>query len=126
MLSVRMRMDIHPRCDRHPESIMVPVMMQMKPGPAHPWTPAFVCGEPNCPRHYNVADGYFNIFKQRTDPDANRRVPCPNESFPMYLADYEPHSKVWTWRCAQFGCDGLTVEVGATAHIRGQHAWGGR
>ncbi len=124
MNSVRMRMDIHPRCDRHPETVMVPVMLQLVPGTGNPWSPAFVCPEPNCPRHFNVAEGYFAIFKQRTDPDTNRRVPCPHDSLPMFLEDYEPHGKVWTWRCGQMGCQGSTVEVGATAHVRAQVAWG--
>ncbi len=118
MISVRMRMDIHPRCDRHPQSVMVPVMLQLVPGSDKPWSPAFVCAEPNCPRHYNSADGYFNIFKQRTDPDATRRMPCPEDALPMFLADYEPQGKVWTWRCAQLGCSGHSVEVGAAAHVK--------
>ncbi len=118
MISVRMRMDVHPRCDRHPEAVMTPVMMQLARGTHHPWFPAFVCGEPNCPRHFNLAYGYFNVFKQRVDPDTNRRVPCPQESLPMFLAGFEPEAKVWTWRCAQFGCRGMTVEVGASAYVK--------
>ncbi len=118
MISARMRMDIYPRCDRHPETVMSPVMMQLATGGDQPWVPAFVCGEPACPRHYNLGYGYFNVFKQRIDPDTNRRIPCPEDSLPMFLAGYEPEARVWTWRCAQFGCPGTTVEVGASAHIK--------
>lgn len=117
MISIRMRTDIHPRCDRHPEHRMVPVMMQLAAGAGQPWFPAFVCEQPECPRQFSMSEGYFNAFKQRIDPDSRRRVPCPHESLPMYLAAFEPQAKVWTWRCAQFGCDGMLVEVGAAAHV---------
>ncbi len=123
MLSPRLRLDLSPRCDRHPDSVMVPVMMQMKPGNNHHWFPAYVCVQHNCPRHFNTVEGYFSVFKQRTDPDTNRRMPCPEDAFPMYLADYDPHSHVWSWRCAQLGCHGSSIEVGSPVHVRAQQAW---
>lgn len=57
MISVRMPMDIHPRCDRHPEHRMVPVMMQLAAGPDQPWFPVFVCGQRGGPHQGALTPG---------------------------------------------------------------------
>lgn len=111
MPSIQMRSDLNPCCDRHPHRRMSLVFLQLEPGPEKPWQPTYVCGEQNCPRHYNPNFGYYNTFKQRVDPDTTKRVPCPYDALPMYLASVDHHHQLWTWRCSQFGCEGMSLQA---------------
>ncbi len=111
MISIHMRSDIRPYCDRHPHKHMSLVFMQLEAGADKPWQPVYVCGEPHCPRHYNPTFGYFNTFKQRVDPDTMQKVPCPNDALPMFVASIDSHHQLWTWRCSQFGCDGMALQA---------------
>jgi hypothetical protein len=111
MISVHLRSDIKPHCDRHPSRYMIFVFLQLEPGIDKPWQPAYICTEHNCPRHYNPNYGYFNIFKQRVDPDTLRRVPCPNDALPMFVESVDIGHQMWTWRCSEFACDGSSLQA---------------
>ena len=111
MTSIHLRSDIKPYCDRHPARQMALVFMQLEPGPDKPWQPTYICGEHNCPRHYNPNFGYFNIFKQRIDPDTLQRVPCPHDALPMFVETIDTEHQLWHWRCSQFGCDGSSMQA---------------
>jgi hypothetical protein len=111
MISIHLRSDIKPYCDRHPARQMSLVFMQLDPGPDKPWQPTYVCGEPHCPRHYNPNFGYFNIFKRRVDYDTVQRVPCPHDSLPMFVESIDTEHHLWTWRCSQYACDGMSLQA---------------
>ncbi len=111
MTTIHLRADIKPRCDRHPSRQMLLVFMQLEAGAEKPWQPTYICGEPNCPRHYNPNYGYFNTFKQRVDPDTLQRVPCPHDALPMFIEFVDNQHQMWTWHCSQFGCEGTSVQA---------------
>lgn len=110
----RMRMDIQPRCDKHPNSLMSPVAVQLQVDDDKPfWIPAFACGEADCSRLYNSNHGYFYFVDNYIDRDAKLRVLCPHDELAMYIAQFEPQGLVLIWRCAQVGCQGSHLTKGA-------------
>lgn len=111
MVSIRLRHDIRPLCDRHSSRPMTFIFLQIEPGAGHAWEPAYACGEPGCPRHFSATYGYFNTYKQRVDRDTLRRVPCPHDALPMYVESVDDQHQLWNWRCAQFGCDGNSIQA---------------
>jgi hypothetical protein len=116
MISIHLRSDIKPLCDRHPSRQMSLIFMQLEAGTDKPWQPSYVCAEPNCPRHYNPNLGYYNIFKQRLDPDTQRRVPCPNDALAMFVEKVDSEHQMWNWHCSQFGCNGSAVQAATLSH----------
>ena len=111
MISIRLRSDIRPLCDRHSSRPMTFIFLQIEPGAGRTWEPAFACGEPGCPRHFSPNYGYFNTFKQRVDGDTQQRVPCPKDALPMYLASVDDQHQILTWHCPQFACDGSSIQA---------------
>jgi len=64
---------------------------------------AYKCGQADCTRAYNSAQGYFDIVDGRTMVLQMEQRDCPDCGLPMYLRSLQPDSTE-IWRCAQVGC----------------------
>lgn len=105
MAIVSIRMDVHPRCDRHSYSVMQPVLIQQQAGSEEPqWFPAYACTESLCHRRYNSGYGYFSVRAGAVERDSDGVVACPQDGLPMYIDAYESGIGLKIWRCSHFGC----------------------
>jgi len=61
--------------------------------------PAHACGDPDCGRHYDISQGYFDLANGHpTFEKREQQVRCPEDHESL-----EPPGIV-TWRSAQRGC----------------------
>lgn len=113
------RIDIHPRCDKHPFAIMEPVIIQQQPDNEEPgWFPAFACLEASCHRRYSTGHGYFSLSHGEMETETKLHIACPEDGLPMYIDKFESGLSMKVWRCPHFGCTAHHAVRGAsvTAH----------
>jgi hypothetical protein len=94
MPTLILKADFRPLCDRHYSAMMEPSTIQDS-GATHR-----CCAEPDCTRHYDAMDGYFDVISgSRLQGKYDSPYSCPEHETKMYLASHNPSAKTETWAC---------------------------
>ncbi len=122
MTTVSIRIDIHPRCDKHPFAAMEPVVIQQQNEDEEPrWFPAFACLEEGCHRRYSTGHGYFSLSRGQMESETKLQIACPEDGLPMYIDKFESGLSMKMWRCPHFGCNAHhAVRAAAAPHASRQ------
>jgi hypothetical protein len=84
-----------PLCDK--------CLVPMWPVASSPKMGASECREPDCPRHYDTDDGYYDYVKERKANRSSQRR-CPTHGSPLFMYSISPEPTIETWRCPQPDC----------------------
>lgn len=95
MPTLNLKAGFRPLCDRHYSAMMEPSIVQANAGSTHR-----CCSEPDCIRHYEALDGYFDVISDdRLQGKFDRPYSCSEHDVNMYLAAYNPQTKIEAWTC---------------------------
>ena len=96
-MSSQCQHDLHPLCDKH----YCP-MVQTSTGDSK--RPEYACSVDQCPRHYEVVTGYFDVLNGRTLADKYGKQACKNDASAMYVEAYDLEKQEETWGCPAVAC----------------------
>ena len=62
------------------------------------------CTVDQCPRHYHVMAGYFDVIDGKTLGDKYGKRSCANDGMALHIESYVDAVEEETWRCPEATC----------------------
>lgn len=96
MTTLNLKVDYHPLCDRHHTEMMVASTMPHQTERTHR-----CCSEPDCTRHYDAFDGYYDVIRgsRLQGKFDNPILACRQDESRMYLASRNESTNIELWAC---------------------------